>query len=136
LNAIMATIFVTSLLSLIILGSTIAFNIIMSVNQVGSLGSYIVAIACILRKRLYSEELLPSRFDLGRAGLPVNIIALCFLVVAFVLAFFPTAPHPNAASMNWTVLITGFTIGVALLYYYFRGQHTYLGPVEYVKKLS
>jgi hypothetical protein len=132
----MATLIFSSLLSLIILGSTIAFNVIMSIGQVGSVGSYIVAIACILRKRLCSEPLLPSRFNLGRAAIPINIIALCFLVLAFVFPFFPSAPNPDAASMNWTVLITGFVMGIAILYYWFRGQYKYFGPVEYVKKLS
>jgi choline transport protein len=132
----MATLLFSGLLSLIILGSTIAFNVILSINQVGITGSYIVAISCILRKRLYSEPLLPSRFDLGRAGIAINIIALCFLALAFVFPFFPNVPHPDAASMNWTVLVTGFTMGVALIYYYVKGQYTYLGPVEYVKKLA
>ena len=108
----------------------------MSVNQVGSIGSYIVAIACILRKRLCREPVLPSQFNLGRAAIPINILALSFLTLAFVFPFFPPAPHPNAASMNWVILITGFVMGMAMIYYWFRGQYTYLGPVEYVKKLS
>jgi hypothetical protein len=34
--------------------------------------------------------------------------------------------------MNWNILVTGFTIAVALVYYAFSARKTYKGPVEYV----
>lgn len=136
LNAVLATLAISTLLSLIIIGSSIAFNVIVSIGQVGTVASYIVPIACMLRKRLVSEPLLPSRFDLGRGGIYVNTVALCFLVIAFVFPFFPMMNHPNAAGMNWNILVTGFTMAVALVYYAFRAKDTYKGPVEYVKQLT
>jgi choline transport protein len=132
----MATLLVTSLLSLIIIGSTIAFDIIVSIGQVGTVASYIVAIACIARRRVLGEPLLPSRFNLGRAGLAINTVALCFLVLAFVFPFFPAASRPDAAAMNWNILLTGFTVAAALVYYYAKARHVYRGPVAYVKQLS
>jgi choline transport protein len=66
----------------------------------------------------------------------VNFIALCFLVLAFVFPFFPLATHPDAAGMNWNILVTGFTMMVALVYYFVKAKDTYRGPVEYVKRLS
>lgn len=97
----------------------------MSIGQVGTVSSYIVPIACMLRKRILKEPLLPSRFDLGRGGIYVNIVALCFLVLAFVFPFFPMATNPTPASMNWTVLVTGFTMVVAMIYYVFKARHVY-----------
>ncbi|KAF2192179.1 amino acid transporter [Zopfia rhizophila CBS 207.26] len=134
LNAVIATLTITALLSLIIIGSSIAFNVLMSIGQVGTVGSYIFAISCVFRKRLVGEPLLPSRFDLGRAGLFINTIALCFLVLAFVFPFFPLNKNPTSAQMNWNILVTGFTLAVALIYYAFRGKKTYKGPVEYVRR--
>ncbi|KAK0823033.1 hypothetical protein LTR73_008825 [Friedmanniomyces endolithicus] len=58
---------------------------------------------------------------------------MCFLVVAFVFLFFPAAPHPDAAGMNWGILIYGFVVIFALSYYYIRGRHQYDGPVSYVR---
>ncbi|KAK0258352.1 hypothetical protein LTR91_024500 [Friedmanniomyces endolithicus] len=55
---------------------------------------------------------------------------MCFLVVAFVFLFFPAAPHPDAAGMNWGILIYGFVVIFALSYYYIRGRHQYDGPVS------
>jgi choline transport protein len=131
---VLATLIISTLLCLIIIGSTIAFNIIISIGQVGTVASYIVAIACIARKRIVGEPLLPSRFSLGRAGLAINTIALCFLTLAFVFPFFPASAHPNAAAFNWNILITGFVIVVALVYYFVKAKHIYRGPVEYVKR--
>ncbi|OCK79331.1 amino acid transporter [Lepidopterella palustris CBS 459.81] len=134
LNAVTLTMIFTTLLSLIIIGSSIAFNIITSLSQVGLVSSYIIAIGCMAVKRIRKEPLLSSRFSLGKAGLPVNIIALCFLALAFVMLFFPATPKPNGVTMNWSVLIYGVVVIFALVYYYFTGRYAYVGPVEYINK--
>ncbi|KAI5777063.1 amino acid/polyamine transporter I [Geopyxis carbonaria] len=133
-NAVLVTLFLSTLLSLIIIGSTIAFNVITSLGQVGLVSSYIIAIACVARKRIVGEPLLPSKFNLGKWGLPINMIALAFLSLAFVFLYFPAAPNPTPESMNWSVLIYGSILIVSLGYYYFTGRHVYVGPVEYVNR--
>jgi choline transport protein len=97
--------------------------------------SYIVAIACMLAKRLRGEKLLPSRFNLGRSGIAINTIAIAFLSLAFVFLFFPAAPHPTAESMNWSILMFGSIVVFSLVYYYVYGRYSYVGPVELVKNL-
>ena len=129
----MATLLFTTLLSLIIIGSTIAFNVITSLGQVGLLSSYLVAISCIFAKRLFGDRLLPSRFSLGRSGIVVNGIALAFLSLALIFCFFPAVPAPTPEGMNWSCLIFGFILSFSLFYYYVYGRYNYLGPVEYVK---
>ncbi|KAF1949764.1 amino acid transporter [Byssothecium circinans] len=134
-NAILLTILCTTLLSLIMIGSSIAFNVITSLGQVGLISSYLIAIGCMLAKRLRREQLLPSRFDLGRSGIFVNGIALSFLSVAFTFSFFPLAPRPSAESANWSCLLFGFIVGFSLVYYYLFGRRAYVGPVVHVKRL-
>lgn len=133
MNAVLVSLLCTTLLSCIIAGSSIAFNVITSLGQLGLVSSYIVAIACILAKRLRGEKLLPSRLDLGRSGMVVNLIAIAFLLLAFVFLFFPAAPHPTVESMNWSILMFGVIIIFSLVYYYVWGRYTYAGPVELVK---
>lgn len=133
-NAVMTTLLFTTLLSLIIIGSPIAFNVITSLTQVGLISSYIIAISCMAVRRFSGRPLLPSRFNLGKAGLFVNCAALTFLSVAYVFLFFPAAPHPTPAAMNWSCLIYAVVLMISLLYYFFIGRHTYEGPVEYVRK--
>ena len=130
----MTTLLFTTLLCLIIIGSTIAFNVITSLGQVCLISSYLIAIGCIFAKRLRGEALLPSRFSLGRAGIFVNGIALSFLSVAFVFCFFPVGPKPTTEGMNWSCLIFGFILSFSLVYYHIYGKHSYVGPVEYVKR--
>lgn len=132
-NAVLATLLCTVLLSLIIIGSTIAFNVITSLGQLGLVSSYIIVIACVFAKRVKGETLLPSRFSLGKFGFLVNGMALLFLGLAFIFLFFPATPNPNPASMNWSCLLFGFILGFSLIYYWIWGRHVYVGPVEYIK---
>ncbi len=85
-------------------------------------------------KRIRGEPLLPSKFNLGRVGLPINIASIVFLAFVFVFSFMPTGPKPNAAGMNWSVLMFGSTIVFSIAYYVFKGRHVYAGPVAYVRK--
>lgn len=135
LNAITTTFIVSTILSLIAIGSPVALNSIMSLATAGLLSSYICSISCMAWRRWTNNPLLPSKFSLGRWGLAVNLSSLGFLLVVFVFSFFPTAPHPDAAGMNWTILIYGVVV-VFCLGYYLVGKHEYAGPVEYVRKLE
>lgn len=132
-NSVYVTLIVTCLIALIIIGSTTAFNIILSVSATGLFTSYLVVIACILTKRLRGEAFPASRFSLGKLGAPINIAAICFLAFAFVFLFFPAVPSPDAASMNWASLIYGAVILFAGFWYLVRGRHQYDGPVSYVR---
>lgn len=85
-------------------------------------------------RRIRGHPLLPSKFDLGRLGLPINVISVAFLVFVWVFTFFPIAPNPTVESMNWAVLGYGSVIVFAIFYYVVRGRHVYVGPVRYVRK--
>lgn len=90
-NAIIATLTFTVTLSLILIGSDLAFNIIASVGASAILGSYIVSISTIAYRKITGYKLPMTRFPLGRLGLPINVLALCFLSLAFVLVSRATA---------------------------------------------
>ena len=134
-NAILTTLLISALLYLIIIGSSIAFNVIASLSQVGLISSYIVCIGCMLRRRLVGEPLHPSRFSLGRYGIYVNATAILFLILAFCFLFWPAAPSPTPASMNWSSLMFGAIVIFSMIYYYLYARHVYVGPVEYVKQM-
>ena len=72
------------------------FNIILSICNVALIVTYIVCIGTLLAKRLRGESLPTSRFSLGTAGLWINVLALCWLVVLAVFLFFPATPRPTA----------------------------------------
>ncbi|CAG5140244.1 uncharacterized protein ALTATR162_LOCUS667 [Alternaria atra] len=133
-NAVILTLLSTSILCLIIIGSTFAFNIILSLSAVSIFISNIIVIGCMLRKRIRGEPLLPSRFDLGKAGIYINAIAVCYLSLAVVVILFPSVPNPSLADMNWSCLMFGGLVIFSMVYYYLYGRHKYDGPVEYVKQ--
>lgn len=134
LNSVLVSYLIAVLLSLINIGSGVAFNIITSLGTGALLSSYIVSISCMTIKRIRNEPLLPTRFSLGRAGLAVNIFSVLFSCLALVITFFPTSPKPEAATMNWNILVYGAVILFSVVYFIFRGRHRYVGPVEYTKK--
>ena len=80
---------------------------------------------------------LPSRgqyFSLGRWGLLVNILALMFLVLAFVMVFFPPLVDPTMEDMNWSVVIFWGVLLSSVGYYYGGAKAIYIAPVELVKR--
>ncbi|KAF2121706.1 amino acid/polyamine transporter I [Lophiotrema nucula] len=133
-NAVVLTLIFVLLLSLINIGSTTAFMQVISLGVAAMLTSYIISISCVALKRIRGEPLLPSKFDLGKWGLPINIISLVFLVFLWFFTFWPSAPHPTVETMNWAVLGYGAVIILASIYYFFRARHRYVGPVEYTRK--
>lgn len=136
MHAIWSTFIFSAVLSLINIGSPLALNSIISMATGANLSSYIVSIGCVCWRRLTGQPLLPSKFNLGRYGLLINLIAEAFLIVCFVFTFFPPAPHPDAPNMNWAIVAWGGVVCISLVHYYISGRHQYVGPVEYVRKLE
>jgi choline transport protein len=99
-NSIITTFITTSLLSLIGIGPAVALNLILSLATVAIVTGYIGSIGCIIWRHWASQPLLQSKFDLGKWGLPINIIAMAFLIFFLVAAFFPPMPNPTDETMN------------------------------------
>ncbi len=87
----------------------------------------------MLARRIRGEPFPATKFSLGVFGYLINILALCFLLVAFVFVFFPAVPDPDVAEMNWTTLIYGSAVVFAFGYYVVKGRKEYEGPVVAVK---
>ncbi|PMD66494.1 uncharacterized protein K444DRAFT_606805 [Hyaloscypha bicolor E] len=67
-NAVYLTSIAAGILCLVNLGSTFAFNIIVSLTLL----TYMITIDCVLRKRLLGKELPSARRPLGRFGIPID----------------------------------------------------------------
>ena len=133
-NAVVVTLALTALLSLIIIGSSTAFNVFLSFGNAGIMTSYLVIIACILYRRFDGNEFPSTKFSLGRLGLPINTLALGYLCVAVIFTFFPAEPNPSPSEMNWASLMFGAVLILAVSWYFVRARREYDGPVEYVRK--
>ncbi|KAK3636192.1 hypothetical protein LTR56_014355 [Elasticomyces elasticus] len=133
-NAVAFTLVFSSLLSLIIMGSSVAFNVFLSFGNAGIMTSYAVIIGCIIYRRFDGNVFPPTKFSLGKAGLVVNSLAFSYLIVALAFTFFPSVPNPKPAEMNWASLMYAFVLMFALVWYLVRAKTDYDGPVEYVRK--
>ncbi|KAK0338133.1 hypothetical protein LTR57_009500 [Friedmanniomyces endolithicus] len=66
------------ILALIQLGSTLAFNIIVSLSVLGLMSTYMLSIGGVFLKRLKGEPLPYARWSLGRFGFAINGFALFY----------------------------------------------------------
>lgn len=132
-NSIIFTIVYTALLSLINIGSTVAFNALLSLAVTALMATYVLSIGCVTLRRFRSEPLPPARWSLGRYGLLVNGIALFYACWSFFWSFWPNAYNVNAVNFNWaSVLFVGFML-IASAAYCIRARKHYDGPVAKVR---
>ncbi|EME41161.1 hypothetical protein DOTSEDRAFT_135799 [Dothistroma septosporum NZE10] len=138
LNAVICSTTIACLLSLINIGSTVAFNSLISLTNGTLMVSYGMCIGCFVWRRLSNQPMLPSQFKLGKYGLLVNLLAMAFLAVVFVMAFFPPTPLPalTVMSMNWSALVFVVVAVWGIVFYLVWARKRYSGPVEYVRKLE
>ena len=133
-NAVIFSCLLNAALSLINLGSTAAFNAIISLQVVALMFTYSMSIGCVLYRRIWHLELLPfARWSLGHWGPLVNGIGLVFVLFAFFWSFWPNTTPITVESMNWCVVMFAGVAALALVMYFVRGRHVYIGPVELIE---
>jgi amino acid transporter len=133
-NAIAFTCIFTCLISLINIGSNVAFNAIISLQVVAIMMTYAVSISCVLYRRIAHPELIPTaRWSLGRWGVPVNAMGLAYVTFTFFWSFWPNSIPVTAQNMNWSVVLFMGVFILCLLTYIVQGRKIYNGPVTIVR---
>lgn len=128
--------FLQMLLGLIYLGSSTAFNAVLSMAILGMYASYLSPIVFMLiygRRRLAPivRGLGSGSFNLGpRWGPVVNIAAILWLIIAMVFSTFPTVQPVTPENMNYCIVVTmGWMLIGGLYYYLLGGKKRFTGPV-------
>ncbi|KAK4949544.1 hypothetical protein LTR10_012162 [Elasticomyces elasticus] len=80
-----------------------------------------------------TPPLPPQRWSLGNFGLAINIIALLYGLFALAFIVIPSVPNPTLDQMNWAPVIFVGILAFALVYYFAGGYKSYDGPVILVK---
>ncbi|KAF2133080.1 amino acid transporter [Dothidotthia symphoricarpi CBS 119687] len=150
-NAVAFTSLVACILALVNLGSTSAFNGVISVSIAGLFSSYLLT-SCLLLYRRCTGAILPSSgaHDLGvpsttddgmiRAmwgpwkvpgvlGIANNAFACIYLLFVFFFSFWPSYKEVTPATMNWSILVTGIIAIFSTVYYLVWARKSYHGPV-------
>lgn len=145
-NSIVVSIIFTTVMALINIGSTAAFNAFLSVSVVALMATYSISIFCMLLKRIRHEPLVSARWrlfgrntnqdergsGLGRYGLFVNSLALVYSVWSFFWGFWPSIKDVTPATLNWAFLIFTAIMALAALAYVVHARKVYDGPVAKV----
>lgn len=122
-------------MSLINLGSTTAFNAMLSLSSTALMATYIISIGCVVHARMRSEPLPPSRWSLGRFGMGVNVVALVYSTWAFFWSFWPNSYQVTAINMNFAVVLFFGLLAISVILYVVHARKVYEGPVVKVKRM-
>lgn len=131
LNTVALTAVLNIALSLINIGSTAAFNAILSLSVVALYGTYMTPIVLLLLLRLrHPQGITWGPFRMGKWGAAVNVVSICYTVYAVIFLLFPPMADTTAVNMNWSSLVCGSTILFALVAWWSGGTKRYKGPLK------
>ncbi|KAI7758987.1 hypothetical protein ACKAV7_011540 [Fusarium commune] len=122
-----------ALLSLIQIGSDVAFTVLVSLSTLGIMSTYLLSIGCVLLKRIRGEQLPSARWSLGRFGLVINAFSVLYSLFIVILCCFPLTLPVDTASANWAPLIWAGVIIIAAIAYVTHGRGAYTPPVNFVE---
>jgi len=133
LYAVLANTTIAILLSLIVIGSPIVFQGVISFAPLSLYASYFVTIACFLHYRLVNRKLEYGPWHLGKFGVPVNIVAIC--VCIFLLIFLPVPlEYPVSwANMNFAGPVLGLILIVMTVIWFLGVRKYFRGPIIQIR---
>jgi choline transport protein len=121
---------IISALSLVNVGSTTAFNALVSLSTLGLYCSYGIPILIFAIRRFNGDDRIEfGPWNLGRAGFAINVVAIVFCIFLVIFMSFPTELPVTANNMNYASVLFTAVIGFALVYYFVAGKKRYTGPV-------
>jgi choline transport protein len=129
LNALLLISFINFILSLINIGSSVAYNAIISLCTLGIMASYILPISFFLLKKLNGTSIEYGPFRLGRWGIPINAIAICFATFEVIWTPWPPMPDVTAETMNYAGPVFIVIIIGSLADWLFSGRKRFNLPV-------
>ena len=131
-NAVLAIFVSTTLLSLINIGSSTAFNALISLTTLGFYFSYALPILMFAIRRFdaTNRPLTFGPWSMGRLGLPVNVLALAFCVFLIIFLPFPAMLPVTRENMNYASPVFVTVMVFALVNYVLIARKTFVGPLE------
>lgn len=143
--AIMIMAIVACVIGLINVGSSTAFNAVISLGVSSLYASYVLTEAMLLWHRVrgsirhpshmanedwIANELVWGPFQVpGIWGILLNAFAVGYGIIVFIFSFFPPVVNPDAAHMNYACLMTGTIVLGATIYYLLYARKVYTGPI-------
>lgn len=119
---------ISMLLGLINIGSSVAFNAIVSLVVAAYFGSYMIPISIVIYKRVTGAHLQMGPWNMGRWGLAVNVFSMAWLILTWLFSFFPIAVPVTPSSMNWSSTLWGALMIFGVAWYFAYQRKRFTGP--------
>ena len=136
LNALLLVGVACALLALINIGSTTAFNALISLPLIALYVSYCISIAFLIRQKLHGRHPPYGPFKLGRWGVPTNLFSILYILYTLSFIALPTMMPVTGGNMNYAGPLVLAVIVIAIVDWAFSGRRRFhvpplrLGPVE------
>ena len=129
-----------ALVGLINIGSSTAFNDVVSLVLEGFYSSYLMACTLLLYRRVKgdigdADSALSMSYRWGpwRApgalGTIINACACIYLIILSFFSLWPAVLPLTPANMNYSSLVTGSVIIFGTAFYFFSAHRIYKGPI-------
>ncbi|KAG2091024.1 amino acid/polyamine transporter I [Suillus discolor] len=115
--------------------SFVSTEAIDAVFTISVTASYIAYITPITTRFAFKNDFKPGPFHLGKLSFPVAAIAVIWMAFMMLVFFFPTTPQTTTQQMNYTVVVLGGFMFLAIFWYYcpvYGGVHWFTGPISNV----
>ncbi|KAK4216303.1 choline transport protein [Rhypophila decipiens] len=146
--AILATLTITMVLSLIALGSAVALSAILSLVIAALYSSYLLVCVLLLWRRVTPGGIQPhisgsDIIDLGYLswgqwripepfGTINNVVAILYSIVLLFWSFWPQTTPTTVETANWSILVFGGVVIFSVVWYFVRARHFFKGPIKEV----
>ncbi|KAK5056772.1 hypothetical protein LTR84_012304 [Exophiala bonariae] len=137
-NAVLSLTVAVSLLSRINIGSTTAFNALISLTTLGFYFSCTIPTILFAIRRFNRPNPIDYRpWTMGKIGLAVNILAATFCVVLIIFLPFPPVLPVTGVNMNYASPVFVAVMVFAVINYVVRARKRFTGPIkEVISKTS
>ncbi|KAI0416382.1 amino acid transporter [Xylaria grammica] len=143
--SILATMVITTLLSLIVLGSSVVLSALLSLLVAAIYSSYLITCALLLWHRTKggikpyqddSEYISGDHLVWGPWKVPEpfgtinNSFACVYTTFLLFWSFWPEVNHPTPTELNWSVVVYGSVIVFSVTWYVLRARKYFKGPIK------
>ncbi|KAA6412389.1 MAG: amino acid transporter [Lasallia pustulata] len=134
-NAVWFVLTLAALLGLLMFASPVAIGAVFSIGAIAQYVAFVFPVA--LKLFVVGDKFRPGPWHLGRFSKPVGAIACAWVVLIIPVLCFPAVKGKdlNALNMNYTCLIYGGVMSLALLWYAVDARKWFKGPKINVEHL-
>jgi len=122
-NAHLTSCIIVSVLGCLYVGSTTAFNSMVTACIVLLYISYSIPVVCLLLKG--RDNIKHGPFWMGRIGFVSNCVLLIWTAFTLVMYSFPSLRPVSPGNMNYVCAVYGAVLFIVLGYWWIRGKSTY-----------